>query len=78
MSLGRVSRLLKGSLSWSVLRPGVAVSGQVSVVSGQRRELSHVPVDDLISGLSEEQIQVLNLATKACLPSNKGMSLVGV
>ena len=56
MSLGRVSRLLKGSLSWSALRP--VVSGQGRVVSGQRRELSHVPVDDLISGLNEEQIQV--------------------
>lgn len=82
MSLGRVSRLfLSGSLPFSPVRASVGRVGRVSrlngatglVVAGGRRELSHVPVDDHISGLTEEQIQVelahaaMILAMGACL-----------
>lgn len=71
MSLGRVSRLiLGGSASFSSVRACVlsvslpAGSRSVPRLAGlvsSRRELSHVPVDDLVSGLTEEQIQVSNV-----------------
>lgn len=73
MSLGRgIGFLGRTTLSRSLLRAGL-VSGQGSVVSG-RRELSHVPVDDLIGGLTEEQSQVRWLV----LPADMTMSAVGL
>ncbi len=63
MSLGRVSQVLcrwRGSGSASALRVGVCGAWGTPHPARvtPRRELSHVPVDDLISGLSEEQTQV--------------------
>lgn len=61
MSSRQVCSILLGGrslLTWSALR-ACALPGQGLGVSGQRRELSHVPVDDLIGGLTEEQVQVL-------------------
>ena len=55
MSLGRASRLLWRPLS--SLRPSVAASGPRPVGRRVRRELSNVPVDERICGLTEEQIQ---------------------
>ena len=47
----------RGSGLASALRVGVC-GGALPTRVTPRRELSHVPVDDLINGLSDEQIQV--------------------
>ncbi len=65
MSLGRASRALfawRGSVAASSLRAGACGAWGKPLLPpiNNRRELSHVPVDDLISGLTEEQIQVSN------------------
>lgn len=65
MSLGRVSGLfLRGPLPLSFVRAGVCTSVARKPppgcweTTGGRRELSYVPVDDRISGLTGDQIQV--------------------
>ena len=62
MSLGRLSRLVcwaKGGVSAA---SGLRGFGQrlpaVRPIGGGVRLLSHVPVDDLINGLTDEQIKV--------------------
>jgi len=60
MSLGRLCRLSLGGSIFSSVRANVrAVTGpRWAEVGRSARALSHVPVDDLISGLTEEQVQV--------------------
>ena len=58
MFVGRISRLLYSSPTIASVRGGLKVGGVAMGSSTLGRELSNVPVDDLISGLNDEQILV--------------------
>lgn len=65
MSVSSVCRLvLRSGARLSGVRVGVW--GRVGVAGVGVRQLSHVPVDDVVSGLTQEQIQVC-ICRYACM-----------